>query len=217
MKSMNIIACFIVGILIAFGVMAQGPGGSGPGPSPQQYGILPGANISFSTNQRVITISGTGGGGGGTNGVTSVGVAGDNTVLATASTGSPVTSNGTITLVLKSQNPNIFLAGPTNGAAAKPTFRAIAAVDIPAHSTPVSSITNIAVVYGTLTSNSTTFNFTYSALAFTPRGAIITIGRTNGLSNLWASWTNLTATNIAGFLSGPPDQSNYLATCLLTP
>lgn len=45
--------------------------------------------------------------------------------------GSPVTTNGTLTATLDSQDANKVWAGPTNGAAAAPTFRALVASDIP--------------------------------------------------------------------------------------
>jgi hypothetical protein len=68
-------------------------------------------------------------GGGGT--VTSVTFTGDGTVLsATASTA--VTSSGTLTAALKTQSKNTALMGPASGSAANPTFRAMAAPDLPA-------------------------------------------------------------------------------------
>ena len=47
-------------------------------------------------------------------------------------TGSPITSSGTflITLAFANQSAGTFLAGPSSGAAAAPTFRALAAADI---------------------------------------------------------------------------------------
>lgn len=49
--------------------------------------------------------------------------------------GSPVTSSGTITTILATQNANTIFAGPSSGAAAAPTFRAMVAADIPSGST----------------------------------------------------------------------------------
>lgn len=46
--------------------------------------------------------------------------------------GSPVTSSGTLALNLLTQSANAFLAGPTSGAAATPTFRAMVQADQPA-------------------------------------------------------------------------------------
>ena len=47
-------------------------------------------------------------------------------------TNSPVTSSGTLTGTLATQTANYIWAGPTTGAAAAPTFRALVAGDIPA-------------------------------------------------------------------------------------
>ena len=46
-------------------------------------------------------------------------------------TGSPITSAGILTGSLNSQSANTFLAGPTNGGATIPTFRAIVGSDLP--------------------------------------------------------------------------------------
>lgn len=46
--------------------------------------------------------------------------------------GSPVTTSGTLTLTKVNQNANRVYAGPTSGAAAQPTFRALVSADIPA-------------------------------------------------------------------------------------
>lgn len=45
--------------------------------------------------------------------------------------GSPVTTSGTLALALKTQSANTVLAGPTTGAAATPTMRALVAADVP--------------------------------------------------------------------------------------
>jgi hypothetical protein len=45
--------------------------------------------------------------------------------------GSPVTTSGTLAVSLANQNANIVFAGPTNGAAAAPAFRALVSADIP--------------------------------------------------------------------------------------
>lgn len=46
-------------------------------------------------------------------------------------TGSPLTANGSIAATLANQNANLVFAGPASGMAAAPTFRAIAAADLP--------------------------------------------------------------------------------------
>ena len=47
-------------------------------------------------------------------------------------TGSPVTSSGTLTATLATETANYVFAGPTSGAAAAPSFRALVSTDIPA-------------------------------------------------------------------------------------
>ncbi len=46
-------------------------------------------------------------------------------------TNSPVTTSGTLTASLATQNANLVFAGPTTGIATAPTFRALVAADIP--------------------------------------------------------------------------------------
>lgn len=58
--------------------------------------------------------------------------------------GSPVTSSGTLTGSLTTQNANIVFAGPTTGSAAAPTFRSLVSGDIP----------DLSATYATLTGGS---------------------------------------------------------------
>lgn len=51
-------------------------------------------------------------------------------------TGSPVTSSGTLTFSLATQNANLVFAGPSSGAAAAPAFRALVAADLPISAIP---------------------------------------------------------------------------------
>ena len=63
--------------------------------------------------------------------MTSVSWTGDGTIF-TASADTPVTTSGTLTPAsLIAQVKNTFLAGPTTGSNAAPTFRAIGASDVP--------------------------------------------------------------------------------------
>jgi len=63
---------------------------------------------------------------------------------------SPVTSSGTLTAAWNTQTATYVLAGPTTGAAAAPTFRALASTDIPALSyAPQTSGTSILYGNGT--------------------------------------------------------------------
>jgi hypothetical protein len=65
----------------------------------------------------------------GTGSVTSVALALPS-ILAVS--GSPVTTSGTLTGTLTTQSVNTLFAGPSSGAAAAPTFRALTTADIPA-------------------------------------------------------------------------------------
>jgi hypothetical protein len=69
--------------------------------------------------------------GAGSGTVTSVALTGDGTVFNAAVPGSPVTASGTLAPSLHTQVQKTFFAGPTSGADAAPTFRTIAAADLP--------------------------------------------------------------------------------------
>jgi hypothetical protein len=71
--------------------------------------------------------------GGGSGTVTSVTFTGDGTVLS-STPDSPVTTTGTLAATLNTQSANLVLAGPTSGAPAAPTFRALVAGDVPSTS-----------------------------------------------------------------------------------
>lgn len=73
--------------------------------------------------------TGCGGAGGGS--VTSVGLTGDGTLFNPSVSGSPVTTTGAFAPALLTHLANSFFAGPTSGGASAPTFRAIAAADVP--------------------------------------------------------------------------------------
>lgn len=70
----------------------------------------------------------TGTGGSGT--VTSVALGADSGAIL-ASSGGPVTTTGTLQLQFSTQAANAVLSGPTTGAAATPTFRALVGADLP--------------------------------------------------------------------------------------
>lgn len=65
--------------------------------------------------------------GGGT--VTSVAMTLPSVLFTTPPTGSPITTTGTLALALATQAANTIFAGPTDGSAATPTFRAISSAD----------------------------------------------------------------------------------------
>jgi hypothetical protein len=95
--------------------------------------LAAGSGISVGTVGTTITISATGGGGT----VTSVGMTVPSILSVTPST---ITTSGTFALTLATQAANSFFAGPTTGAAATPTFRAIVAGDLPAGTGTVTSV-----------------------------------------------------------------------------
>lgn len=63
--------------------------------------------------------------------VTSVALSDGSSTPIYSISGSPVTTSGTLTFTLATQSANTVLAGPTTGAAAQPTFRALVAADMP--------------------------------------------------------------------------------------
>jgi hypothetical protein len=60
--------------------------------------------------------------------------------------GSPVTGSGTLTGTLTTQAANAIFAGPSSGAAAAPTFRALTTADIPALAYGTGTVTSVSVV-----------------------------------------------------------------------
>jgi len=79
----------------------------------------------------------------GTGTVTSVGLALPSIMSVS---GSPVTTSGTLTGTLTTQAVNAIFAGPSSGAAAAPTFRALTTADIPALAYGTGTVTSVSVV-----------------------------------------------------------------------
>lgn len=101
--------------------------------------VLPNGTLDLSGSTATYTPAG-----GGTGTVTSVGLALPATVFTI--TGSPVTGAGTLTGSFAVQAANTGFFGPTTGASAAPTFRAMVATDLP----------NTTVTPGSYTSTSLT-------------------------------------------------------------
>jgi len=89
-----------------------------------------------------------------------------------AVTGSPVTSAGTLAIAWNTQTANTVLAGPTAGAAAAPTYRALVAADISGLVKPAGSTTQ--VQYNNAGAFGAAANF-----AWDNTNNILTVGPTN--------------------------------------
>jgi hypothetical protein len=131
----------------------------------------------------------------GTGTVTSVGLS-----LPAIFTGSgaPITTSGTLGITLNSQNANLVFAGPTTGAAATPTFRALVAGDIPS----LSYVTSVGL---------TSTDFTVSGSPITSSGSITAnLNTQGGLTSGSYTNTNITVnskgiiTAISNGTSGSP-------------
>lgn len=136
----------------------------------------------------------TSGGGGGGN-VSSVGLSLPNIFSVS---GSPVTSAGTLTATLATQSANRFFIGPTSGAAASPTFRALAAADLGTGVADVTTVLRGNLTWGSAAGTVTSVGLSVPTDEFTVSGSPVT-----GASTLAITKTNQTAnTAWAGPTSG---------------
>ena len=119
------------------GTLAIASGGTNGSATPTAYGVAYGDGTAYAftaagTTGQVLTATTSGSptwAAPATSGtVTSVGLSMPTQFTVT---NSPVTSSGTLTASWNTQTANYVLAGPTTGAAAVPTFRALVAGDIP--------------------------------------------------------------------------------------
>src|SRR5882762_1559693 len=76
--------------------------------------------------------------------------------------GSPITTSGTLALSLATQSANTIFAGPTTGAAATPTFRALATAALPAGTGTVTSAALTMPAEFTVTGSPITTNGTFT-------------------------------------------------------
>jgi len=98
--------------------------------------------------------------------VTSVGLSTTQTSILTVGS-SPVTTSGTITINFAAQSEKRFLAGPTSGSAAVPTFRGISLTDIPDITTAKggTGLSAIGTAYQLLRTNSGATGLDYATIA----------------------------------------------------
>lgn len=145
-------------------------------------------------------------GGGGTGTVTSVGL----TVPARQTvTGSPVTTTGTLAVTDNVQVANTVFSGPTTGADAAPTFRALVAADVPAGFIKGTAADAAGVLYQNGTANTATTNaaLTYSTSTGLTNTApyVSTRGTLSGASSpsfsSTTTWNNAATTFVHNFVN----------------
>ena len=127
--------------------------------------------------------------------------------------GSPVPSSGTLTGALTTQAVNTIFAGPSSGASAVPTFRALTTADIPAIGATITNdtttATNVYPLFASATSGSLTTVYTGNAnLLYKPStGDLSAVAHvsTNGIqinaNTVATSYTIATGNN--GLSAGP--------------
>ena len=153
--------------------------------------LAAGTGITITPSGNTLTIAATEGGSGT---VTSVALSTPG-VFYTVS-GSPITTSGTLTLNLVSQNANTVFAGPTTGVAAQPTFRSLVSADIP---------NNAANTTGTAANITATSNSTLTTLSsLSLPGSQVTGNIAGNAANITAT-SNSTLTTLSA-LSLPGSQ-----------
>lgn len=95
--------------------------------------------------------------------------------------GSPITSTGTLAVTLATQTMNTIFAGPSSGANATPTFRALVSADIPSLSyLPLSggTVSGALTVTGNLTVSGTTTTVSSTTLVVADKNIELAYGST---------------------------------------
>jgi hypothetical protein len=122
--------------------------------------------------------------------------------------GSPVTTSGTLTGSLATQTANTVFSGPTTGAAAAPTFRALVAADIPSISLtsgvsgtlPVANGgtgASSATAYAVLCGGTTTTGALQSVASVGTSGQVLTSNGAGALPTFQSPATSGTVTSVA--------------------
>lgn len=128
--------------------------------------------------------------------VTSVGLLMPGVIFNTSVANSPVTTSGVLTPSLKSQVTNTFLAGPTSGADAPPTFRTLVSADLPASLALVTP--SLGVASGTSFNKVTITTPTTAATLTIVNGKTFTANNTITLSGTDGSTLNIGAGGTLG-------------------
>lgn len=194
-----------------FTVAASGPQGI-PGPGVPAGGST-GQVLTKSSNTDYATAWATpsGGGGGGSGTVTSVAL----TVPSIFSlSGSPITTAGTFAITLATQAANQVWCGPTGGAAAAPTFRALVAADLPSHSHILGDVTGLngalASIQADVDSKATIISPTFTGVPLAPTASA-------GTNTTQIATTAYVRGEVAALVASAPgtlDTLNELATAL---
>jgi hypothetical protein len=148
-----------------------------------------------------------GGGGGGSGTVTSVGLSAP---LEFSVTGSPVTGAGTLAFSKVNQSAHQVYAGPSSGAAAAPTFRALVAADVPGFPNP-GPINDVIPSNLVLTADQ---NYISTGPLIIPSGMLVDVGSptdNESLVNLAPGGGQITALPIIHSYGNMPTQGVGLA------
>lgn len=128
--------------------------------------------------------------------------------------GSPVTSSGTLSASLATQSANVVFAGPSAGGAAAPTFRSLAAADIPDISGTYLTTAAASSTYLTQANASSTYAPLASpALSGTPTAPTATAG-TNTTQVATTAFVSTAVANLINSAPGALDTLQELAAAL---
>jgi len=122
-------------------------------------------------------------------------------------TGSPVTTSGTLTATLATETANYVFAGPTSGAAAAPSFRALVSTDIPA--LPYGTVTSVTGTAPVVSSGGTTPTISMAAANTTTNG-YLTSTDWNTFNGKQPAGSYLTAVTADAPLSGSGTSGSHL-------
>lgn len=96
--------------------------------------------------------------------------------------GSPVTTSGTLAVTLTTETANFVFSGPTTGAAATPTFRALVTADLPAGTGTVTSVAMTVPAIFSVAGSPVTTSGTLALSLATEAANLIFAGPTTGIA-----------------------------------